>query len=74
MKRYELIKKFDAQYPEDVRAIRDQLESIGIMVSLQDAHAAWNKYSNSASAGWLMLYDDPWDTWNAISIYFEETL
>ena len=74
MKTYKLIKKFDAQYPEDVRAIRDQLESIGISVSLDDAHAAWDKYSDSAFDGYSFLYDDPWDTWNAISIYFEETL
>lgn len=74
MKTYVLIKKFDPQYPQDVRAIRDQLESIGIRVTLDDAHDAWSMYSDSAAAGWLSLYDDPWDTWNAISIYFEETL
>lgn len=74
MKTYKLIKRYDPQYPQDVRAIRDQLESIGIRVSLDDAHDAWRKYSDSASAYWLFLYDDPWDTWNAISIYFEETL
>lgn len=49
---------FDIRYPEDVARIVEVLERAGYEISPQDAAKAWEAYSETSCASWLMLPDD----------------
>lgn len=45
----------DFSYPADVERIVAICASKGIHISPTDAHEAWDRYSNSVCAGWIIL-------------------
>lgn len=57
-------------YSFDVECIQRAAASEGYAISAKDAQAAWERYSESMAAGWMMLEDTPAETWSRISHYF----
>jgi hypothetical protein len=43
----------------------------GYEISHSDARLAWERYSDSMCAGWLILDEDPSRVFNSIIYYFE---
>lgn len=70
MKKYVAIRSHE--YPHDLGMIREQLASLGIDVSPEDAYEGWLSYSDSMAAGWMYVPHDPELTWCNISPYLRE--
>jgi hypothetical protein len=70
MKKYVAIRSYD--YPSDVEKIQEQLATLGIEVSKEDAYEAWLGYSDNMAAGFMCVPEDPENTWYNISPYLME--
>lgn len=57
---------------DDAYEVRKKLATIGISVTPEDAHRAWEAYSDSMSAGWMAVWGSPHDIWAAIEPFMEE--
>lgn len=58
-------------YPHDVERIQRVFVDKGFVISRSGAHDAWDKYSDSFAAGWLILPDDDNVLFDAIRHYFD---
>ncbi len=56
-------------YENDVIRIVEALARRGYAISHGDARAAWQKYSDSMAAGWMMLETDDYILLDRISPY-----
>lgn len=59
-------------YWDDVRKIVKVFDAKGYRIAEEDARAAWEKYSETMCAGWLILPEKNEDIFNAIIEYFDE--
>lgn len=76
MKRARFNRPQGAWHPEDVKRLRGVANDRGYLISMTDAEAAWDAYSDTLCAGWLGLdsYSDE-ELWGRITPYlaFEES-
>jgi hypothetical protein len=56
----------------DVDRIVAICKAKGYHISEADAHHAWEEYSDSMAAGWMMLSDDDNDVFETVIEYCEE--
>lgn len=57
----EMAEKRRAEASDDVAAIVQGFRADGVLISDDDAYEAWRRFSDTHSAGWLPLYEDPAD-------------
>lgn len=61
------------EYPHDCKKIvAAALLHGNCLLTPEAAEEAWEDYSDSMAAGWMLLPDDLEDVWRSISYYFEE--
>jgi hypothetical protein len=46
------------RHPEDCERIQRACASVGCVLSLEETQTLWEQYSETMSAGWLVLPDD----------------
>lgn len=57
----EIAERRRAEASDDVAAIVQAFRPDGVLISDDDAYEAWRRFSDTHSAGWLALYDNPAD-------------
>lgn len=63
------VPEFKEMYPADVDRIIRVCADKGYEILRSDAVAAWDAYSDSMCAGWMMLPDDDDDIFDTIMTY-----
>jgi hypothetical protein len=58
-------------WPEDVARIKSVLEARGYTASDEDIVKAWESYSDSVCAGWLVLPSDDDEIFDAVKREFD---
>jgi len=71
--KYVYEKEEDIHYPCDVDRIVKVFEDRGHELSRNDAHAAWEAYSDALCAGWLILPDEDEHVFETAKQYLTET-
>jgi hypothetical protein len=74
MKTLKLKNESDGSFPEDVDRIISICKTKGYDIDYKTAEIAWEKYSDSMCAGWLMLGDDDEEIFNNLMSQLEEEI
>ena len=61
---------WDNSCRSDAERIKEAAAALGYSITVEDAEKAWECYSESMAAGWMMLDEDDGDIWRNISHYF----
>lgn len=56
----------DCRYPEDVERIVQICSKHGFEISHADAQLAWEDFSESMAAGWILLHEDDYEVFLVI--------
>ena len=62
----------DLTHESEAQDIVDRLAAIGVTITRQDAHLAWEGYSREFCSPWLALPDDDCVLLRAIKAYCDE--
>jgi hypothetical protein len=62
----------DLRHRQDAEEISSRLRAMGYDVSVVDCHEAWEEYSESMAASWMMLPGDDNHLLSIITSYLEE--
>jgi hypothetical protein len=54
---------------EDVSRIMEAALHYGVVLSPQEAEKAWDEYSESMAAGWMMLPETKEEIWNCLPMW-----
>lgn len=63
---------YSIDYPQDIVRIVDVFYSRGYIISYGDAAKAWEQYSDTLCAGWIMLPEEDETVFETIFYLFEE--
>ena len=74
MIRLRLKDKSGFEYPDDCQHIVDIFATRGYEITIRDAESAWEWYSDSVFAGWMVLDDDDDHVFIKVMKYLEEVL